>query len=197
MSLLKLRADKKAKKPTFVRQNAGHKKEVGTKYRKPRGYQSKLRLGKSPRGLVLPSQGYRAPKALRGTNPDGLQEVLVHAVKDLDAIDSKTQCVVIGSTVGRKQKITLLEKVVEKKLPCSIDAQSTIDTLKKQFEDQKTSRKGVVAKRKAQEEAEKAADKKPKEKSKEKDSEASKEVKTEDKEKKEKDKILTKKETAM
>ena len=201
MKLLALRAERKAKKPRFIRQNAGHKKEVGTKYRKPRGYQSKLRLGKSPRGLVLPSQGYRSPKAVRGLNKDGLENVLVYTLSDISKIDSKTQCAIIGSSVGRKQKISLLKELVAKNVSTNCDAKAVLAELEAKFSAQKEKRKEVVSKRASKEEKAKLEEKKQTEKKAEsvkEDSETKDDVsKQSNDDKKEKDKILTKKETAM
>ena len=136
--LLEIRSTKKASKPRFIRQKAGHKVEVGTKYRKPRGYHSKMRLKHKGKGL-MPSAGYRAPKLIRGTNESGLNEVLIYSVSDLSKV-TKTDVVVVASSVGRRNKIAILEKAVELKLNVNVDASATIKDLKAEFEESKKSR---------------------------------------------------------
>jgi large subunit ribosomal protein L32e len=127
-ALLKVRAEKKARKPRFARQGAGKKIEVGTKYRKPTGYQSKMRrrqLGYSP----MPSQGWRAPAEVRGLSKDGLEPVVVCNVKDLVLVDPKKQVVIIGTTVGGRKRILILEKAQE--LNVAIEGLVVADELNK------------------------------------------------------------------
>jgi large subunit ribosomal protein L32e len=192
--LLDARAARKATKPNFVRQNAGHKIRVGTKYRKPKGYQSKMRLHKGYAN-PMPSPGYRAPAAVRGTNPEGLFPVLVGNVAQLEAVDTKTQCAVIISTVGAAKKITILNKAIELNVVVDgVDAKAKAAELQKTFDDAKKGRsakatsrvKAVVAekpKKAAKKDAPKATEASEKE-----DAKAAK---------KEQEKILTDKKTAM
>lgn len=174
--LLEIREQLKAKKPRFLRQKAGHKKEVGMKYRKPRGYQSKLRLGKKGRG-VLPSPGYRSPKEVRNADQNGLFEVVVSSIDDLNTIDAKTQIAVIKSTVGLRKRIELLKKADELKVKVS-NAQD-ISSLEKSFKELQKTRKDKNIKR-----AEKAEEQKKKSEKKDKKKDTKKttssEKKTED-----------------
>lgn len=194
--LLEVRKNTKATKPSFKRQSAGsrqnlgQKVKVGTKYRRPKGYHSKLRLGLKGR---LPSCGFRAPALIRGTNADGLKEVIVSSVKALENIDAKTECVVVGSTVGSKKKIEILEKAIEMKLTTDVDAKAVVADLKKKFDEAKAARKAKKASRvKAAPKDTKKKTSTKKEKSEDKSDEKSK-----DAAKKEQEKVLINKEKAM
>jgi len=136
-ALLKIKSDKRKTKPNFVRQNVGRIKEAGTKYRRPKGYQSKLRLGIKGKG-VLPSCGYRSPKALRYSNKDGFFEVVVSGLIDLDKINKKTEVAVINSTVGIKKRIDILLKA--KELGITIVNEKNVDDLKSDFKTAKKAR---------------------------------------------------------
>lgn len=113
--LLKLRNEKKRKKPHFIRQSSRRIKFRGEeKWRQPKGMHSKLR--KKLRGKIKqPSLGYSSPSDVKGLNRDGFREVLVRKISDLEKIDSKNETVVICKT-GAKNKVNILKKCVEKKL---------------------------------------------------------------------------------
>jgi ribosomal protein L32E len=197
---LELRAERKKHKPHFVRQNAGKKLEVGTKYRKPREYQSKMRRRKAGY-LPMPTQGYRAPQLVRGTDATGKMPVVVHAVKDLDALTA-SQSAIIGSTVGAKKRIMILEAMQEKKVATQHDVVKELDALKAVFRKKAEAKKKIEEKKVAEvKDAEPAKTQKvEKPKATEKKSETSDE-KTEEtqdeKKRREQEKILTDKKTAM
>lgn len=189
-----MRAERKKHKPHFMRQNAGKKIEVGTKYRKPRGYQSKMRrrkAGYSP----MPSQGYRAPVLVRGKTADGTTKVMVHAISDLEKINVKTESAQIGSTVGAKKRIQLLTFIQEKKIPSLHDVAKELSVLQSVFT------KKTEAKKEEKAKEEKAKEEKPvkekKEEKKEQKPPKKEETDKEDAVKKEQEKILTDKKTAM
>jgi large subunit ribosomal protein L32e len=54
--------------------------------------------------------GYKKKRTKRGLHPSGRREVLVKRVEDLDKIDSKTQIVKIGHSVGERKRVAILEK---------------------------------------------------------------------------------------
>lgn len=197
--LLGIRANTRAKRPLFIRQSSGsnqslgQKVEVGTKYRRPKGYHSKLRKGFKG---TLPSCGYRAPAAIRGTNPEGKTEVVVNALVDLKKVNAKTDCVIIGSTVGKKNKIAILEKVVELKLNSNIDAAKMITDLKTEFAEAKAARSAKKASRAKAAPKEKETKKKTSTK-KEKSEESVDAEDDKSKAKKEQEKILINKDKAM
>lgn len=202
--LLGIRAAKKAVKPLFIRQSAGsnqslsQKVRVGTKYRKPKGYHSKMRKGH--RGTragewLMPSCGYRAPAAIRGTNSEGRNEVVVASVSGLEKVNAKTDCVIVSATAGRKNKIAILEKAMELKLTTDVDAKAVVTDLKKAFEEEKAAK---AAKKSSRAKAAPAKDTKKKATAKKEKSAESKEA-DDDKSsaKKEQEKILINKDKAM
>ncbi|MBD3204610.1 50S ribosomal protein L32e [Candidatus Woesearchaeota archaeon] len=112
--LLELRKKIKSKKPDFVRQDVNKLSRLKTKWRKPKGYHSKLKLKKGGQKLVSP--GYGSPKEVKGLHKSGLRPVRVFNLDDLDSIDKKTEGIVIGSSVGTKKRIAVIKKALEKKI---------------------------------------------------------------------------------
>ena len=194
MKLLELRKQMKKRKPDFSRQDSHKKKRVGTNWRKPRGIASKMRLqlkGKKP----IVKAGYCSPKEVRGLNRDGLKEVIVANVKDLNNVKEK-MIALISSQVGAKKIIEIIKEA--KKLNVQISNYN--DEFVKKHEEIIKQKKEIKKKREAKKEEKKKSVKKEEEKSKEKETKEEKktsetqtkvEVKTE--EKKEKEKLLTKK----
>jgi len=107
-SALGQRRDKNTVRPAFRRHEWWRYKKLKGKnapWRVPSGIHSKVRRHFKYRPPVV-SIGYGGPKAVRGLHPSGFEEVLVHNVADLDAVDKATQAARIGGTVGgRKQKL--------------------------------------------------------------------------------------------
>lgn len=195
--LLEKRAEMKSKKPLFLRQNSGKIKEAKGKYRKPKGYQSKLRLKIKGKG-ILPSQGYRSPKEVRGLSKEGFSEVIVEKLSDLEKINSKEQVAIIGSKVGLKKRIQLLEKAKELKL--NIKHEKDLETLKKSFETLKKTREEKNKSRKiASSKKESKKESKEVESKEKKDDSLKSEDKTDEKKeiKKEQEKILIDKNKAI
>ncbi len=99
------------KKPKFLRQGQ-YLKRVGSKWRKPRGIHSKLRLKKKSKGNI-PNVGYMGPRNLRGLHPSGLREKIVENVNQLSTIDSKKEAARISSKVGGRKRKEILKKAEE------------------------------------------------------------------------------------
>ncbi|MFC7227802.1 50S ribosomal protein L32e [Salinirubellus salinus] len=99
-------------KPQFFRQDYHKKKRTPTSWRRPRGGLSKQRKGLKSRGPKVEA-GFRTPKAVRGLHPSGFEDVLVHNLDDLEAIDPETQAARIASTVGGRKRATLEEEADE------------------------------------------------------------------------------------
>lgn len=105
---LGLKKAKDAARPAFRRHEWWRYKKLGGKHapwRLPRGIHSKVRrhFGYRP---PLVSIGYRGPESVRGLHPSGFEEVLVHNVDELAAVNKDLQAARIGGTVGgRKAKM--------------------------------------------------------------------------------------------
>jgi len=111
--LLRVRRAIAARRPTFLRQEWFRDARLGLKWRKPQGGQSKLRRHYGYRINVV-SIGYRGPKAVRGLHPSGFREVLIHTVRELDAIDPKLEAARIAATVGGRRRTEIQAAADEK-----------------------------------------------------------------------------------
>ena len=111
--LLELRNARKAKKPTFLRQE-GHKRiKLEEKWRLPKGAQSKLRR-KYKGKKRMPSLGFCSPSKVKGLTREGFKPRLVKNLKELEGFDSKTETVVVGK-IGDKKRVEILKFCLEKK----------------------------------------------------------------------------------
>ena len=106
---------KKNKKPKFHRQNSQVKKRAGTRWRKPRGVDSKQRKGYKSRG-AKPTTGYQQPKKTRGKHPSGYEDVLVTNLAELNGIKKEAQAIRISSKIGAKKKEQIVKKAQEKQI---------------------------------------------------------------------------------
>lgn len=183
--LVGLRKKARLKKPGFVRQDA-HKVRLKKKWLRPRGLQSKVRLGFRGKPKAI-SSGYRSPKAIRYFHSSGLKEVNVSALKDIEKINKDLEGAVISSRVGNKKKAELVKKLTESsiKILNIKDAKKLLKDIEEGLSKRKQKRKKLTEKKQ----------KKKAEKTKKEDKLSDK-LSEEDKkkeEKKEKDKVLTKK----
>lgn len=185
--LLELRKQIKSKKPNFIRQDAHKKKRLGSKWRRPKGLHSKIRLNLRGRAKKV-SKGYRSPKKVRYMHKSGLMPCVIRSFSDLKNIDAKKICLIISSSLGNKKRIAILKKA--KELGLNILNIKNPDEFVKKVEDDILLRKKIKKeenkKGRESKKEEKLADKVVKEPKK--DLEDKKEI-----EKKEKDKVLTKK----
>jgi len=107
-----MRMTRKKRTPKFRRQEWFRFAKLGEKWRRPRGSDSKMRLGIRGKPAVV-SIGYRSLKSMRGVHPSGLVEVLVHNPRDLEGLDASKQAVRIGSSVGGRKREQILAKSKE------------------------------------------------------------------------------------
>jgi large subunit ribosomal protein L32e len=109
--LLTLRETQKRRQPAFTRLESWRYKKLKAVWRKPKGIDNHMRLKKKgwPKSV---SVGYRSPKKIRGLHPSGFDEILVHNIKDLDAIQPQ-QAIRISQTVGRRKRAEIVDKAQE------------------------------------------------------------------------------------
>lgn len=174
----------------FTRQDSHKKPKLGDKWRRPKGLQSKMRLGKKgyPRS---PSQGFGSNKAERGLR-SGLIPVIIENPAQLDAL-GKEHGVVIASGVGEKKRVEIVKTAEKKSLKIlSIkDAAVYLKEAEEQFAKRKSDKEKLSKDKESKlAERKKKAEEKEKEDKKEEESAGDKK----DKEKKEMDKLLTTKE---
>jgi large subunit ribosomal protein L32e len=107
--LIQLRDEMKERKPKFNRFESWRYVRIHEPWRKPKGVDNHQRL--SVRGWPpLVKIGYRGPKAVRGLHPSGYSEILVHNVKELEAVSAQDQAARIGATVGKRKKIEIAKR---------------------------------------------------------------------------------------
>lgn len=109
---LVIRRQIKKRTPYFLRDEGFRYKRIPKNWRRPTGYTSKLRINLKYRPSKV-RVGFRAPKIVRGLHASGFEEVMVHTVKQLDAIDPKKQAVRIGGTVGTKKRLEIAKRADE------------------------------------------------------------------------------------
>lgn len=180
--LLKYKQAKKKKNPEFIRQDIHKKKRLESKWRKPRGCDSKKRLMKNNRYIVKP--GYGTPSQLKGLDKDGKLIVTVSTIEEAKKHNAKNVVLIISGKIGMRLRINLIEELIKQ----SYQIQN-IKNPKKFVEDFK---KSIADKKKKLEKMQKV-DKKTDDK---KDQSIEDKISLEDKkkvEKKEIDKLLTKK----
>lgn len=183
----------KRKKPTFLKQDAHRVKRLANNWRKPRGRQSKIRLGfRGYRTLVR--VGYGNAKDVRGKTKANLIPTRVHKVADLTNLDPKAHGVIVAAGVSKRNRVAIIEAATKANLTI-LNLQKPADYAGK-MESELKARKAARATRKTKR-LEATTDKKAKDK---KDKKAAKpsadEADQKDQAKKEKDKVLTKKGSA-
>ena len=183
--LLELRRHIKSKKPDFIRQDFHKKKRLSRKWRRPKGWHSKIRLNLRGRAKKV-SIGYRSPKIVRGLHKSGLLQKIIRSVNDLESLDSKKNCGIISSSVGTKKRVVILKKA--KELGLNILNIKSPDKYIKEVEDKINLRKKAKEVKKGEKKEAKKVEKKEEKLTEKVDEVSKKEI-----EKKEKDKVLTKK----
>ena len=110
--LFNVRKVQKGKKPAFNRYCHHKFRRLNTRWRRPRGLQSKQRAGFWSKGAVA-TVGYGSPALVKGLHPSGFDEVLVSNVDDLVLVNSEFEAVRIASGVGGKKRAAIVAKAAE------------------------------------------------------------------------------------
>lgn len=168
MDMLELRNNMKRKKPDFARQDSGLKKQFRGSWRRPKGLHSKLRLAKKGHGKC-PRVGYSSPKPIRGLMRNGKELFVINNFDDLKGF--KDGCLVIGSNVGLKKRIVLLEEIAKRNLNFFgvKDVSKHIEDIKSRVSKRKNEKKARKEKRAKTREEIKKRKKEEKEKAEKKD----------------------------
>ncbi|MBR9703525.1 hypothetical protein GOV10_05780, partial [Candidatus Woesearchaeota archaeon] len=200
--LLEVRKEKKAQRPKFTRHAAHRKKKLGDKWRRPKGLQNKLRLGKKSRGSSVET-GYRGPVAVRGLTDEGKKLLLVKTMHDVVSAEPELHALIIAGKIGDKRRLELIDEATKQGFTITnLDVKTTKERItatlsaRTKVRDERSSKK-LTQQKDLEAKAKKAeADKKDeaeKEKAKANEESAVDAIEKKVQEKKEQDKILTKK----
>lgn len=197
--LLKSREEKKKRKPTFIRQDAHKKAEIGSKWRRPKGLQSKMRLHKKGycRSVEI---GWGSPAEVRGLTKDGMNVIKVNNLSALSSLDPKKDVLLILN-IGKRNKIQILKEAEKFGLKIlnvkdsaafikSVEDELKLRKDKKAKDATKKEEKQKTLEKKAKEKEEKETKEKAPEDKKDLSETVEDEVKKKETEKKEQDKIL-------
>jgi large subunit ribosomal protein L32e len=194
--LLELRNKLKAKMPKFIRHDAHKKKRVGTGWRRPKGIQNKMRLHRKGYARDC-STGFGSPKAVHSLSRDGLKQNLIHNSAELASLNPKSDGVIVARTIGDRKRSIVIKEATEKGFTL---LNITVEKFTKKQEEKtamKSEHKKSLDKKKQEKSAAKVKEEKKKAEAKAKAKESEKStLSDEDKkaqEKKELDKVLTKK----
>ena len=110
MILLKEEISKK--RPKFIRQESWRYRRIKEMWRKPKGIDSKMRL-RVKGWPALVKVGYRGPSIARKLHPSGFHDTLVHNMRELEKINSKTDAARLASTLGTRKRLILLARAKE------------------------------------------------------------------------------------
>ena len=147
-SAIEIRDKAKSRKPSYLRRDAHKKIKIGKKWRKPRGHHNKF-AHHCNKTLTKLEVGYKSPVEIRGANKQGLFEIEVSTVKDLDKItDKKTQIVIIKRTVGLKKRVEIINSAKTKGITLGNikDADAVLNKLKVKKETPKKKENNAVIK---------------------------------------------------
>jgi large subunit ribosomal protein L32e len=103
------------KRPKFWRQAASGLKRLKKKWRRPRGYHSKLRRHEKSKGSI-PQPGYGTPANLRFLHPSGFREILVFNPNDIQKLNPSTDAAKISHSVGKRKRQDIAKKAAELKV---------------------------------------------------------------------------------
>lgn len=140
--LLKIKKEKKSSNPKFIRQDVHKKKKLDKIWRKARGCDSKKRLAKNNRIRVKP--GYGTPSELRGQSLEGKKIIMINKFEDISLVSEKECVVIVSSRIGLKNKAKIIEELNKRKIKLH-NIKEPEKYLKNQ-QDKKTAKKKVPKK---------------------------------------------------
>jgi large subunit ribosomal protein L32e len=110
--LLELRNKIKNRKPEFIRQDYHRRIRINRKWRRPKGLHSKIRHHFKGR-RKMPSPGYKSPVKVKGLHKSGLKFVIVSSSKELLKVNKNSEGIVIAKGTGMKKRLEILRNSKE------------------------------------------------------------------------------------
>ena len=113
-NLLEIRKRIKDKKPDFIRQDNDRRMRIGrkAKWRKPKGIHSKIRHHFKGR-RKMPSPGFKSPTKVRGLHDSGLKIVGILSADGIKGIKKESEGIIIAKSIGMKKRLEILKKAKE------------------------------------------------------------------------------------
>ena len=139
--LMEIKSAMKKRRPSFKRQEFNKRIRLSrSSWRKPRGVDSKMREQRGGYRAIV-KIGYRTPRKLRGRLSNGLIEVKVSTVKELNSM-TKDQIAVISRNIGNRRRLELLKEALKSKILISNfrNIESKIKEIESNFESRKKRR---------------------------------------------------------
>ena len=110
--MLELRDQIKARTPYFRRFESWRFVRLDYPWRKPKGIDNHQRL--SVKGWPhLVKIGYRVPKEVRYLHPSGYRDILIHNLKELEALAPDIDAARIAAGVGKRKRIEIALRAKE------------------------------------------------------------------------------------
>ena len=111
-SLLQVRNEMKERKPVFIRQDNPKRRKLNYKWRKPKGVHSKIRHHFKGR-RKMPSPGYKSPAEVKGLHSSGLKMIRVFSADDVKKIKKENEGIIIPKSIGMRRRLEILKKANE------------------------------------------------------------------------------------
>ena len=96
-------------RPKFQRQESWRYDRIKINWRKPKGFDSKMRIQKKGWPAIV-KIGYRGPKSARGLHPSGFYDKLIYNIDELNILNPETDAIRISSKIGKRYKLIIVNK---------------------------------------------------------------------------------------
>ena len=106
---LSLRTQINKKRPTFRAQESWRYKRIDSRWRKPKGFDSFMRIQKKSWPAIV-KIGYRGPKAVRGLHPSGYNDVLIYNIDALKTLNPSVDAIRLSAKIGKRYRLLIINE---------------------------------------------------------------------------------------
>ena len=106
---LSLRTQINKKRPAFRAQESWRYKRIDSRWRKPKGFDSFMRIQKKSWPAIV-KIGYRGPKAVRGLHPSGYNDVLIYNIDSLKTLDPSVDAIRLSAKIGKRYRLLIINE---------------------------------------------------------------------------------------